>query len=154
MTEKFDSQEVHSENLKSSRLRDITSLFQPDTLLVDTYLDTIRSKFHLDPERDLMLAVLQDAVDSFQRNIFCRSEKEKAAFLEAEGWIFEAGSDWLFSFENICEMLGINARYLRKGLKTWKQRKLHEQKCSTPDEQSMSFSKLAPVDLTLPWPVA
>ncbi|OGQ80554.1 MAG: hypothetical protein A3G40_01235 [Deltaproteobacteria bacterium RIFCSPLOWO2_12_FULL_57_22] len=116
--------------------RDIISLFQPDTLLVDTYLETIRAKFHLDPERDLMLAVLRDAVDSFQRNMFYRTEKEKAAFLEAEDWMFEEGSDWVFSFENICETLGIDPHYLRKGLNAWKRRKLHEHPAGVSFQQA------------------
>ena len=39
----------------------VTSLFQPDTLLPEQYLDTFRRKLHLEPEKKLMLAILEDA---------------------------------------------------------------------------------------------
>jgi hypothetical protein len=45
------------------------SLFQPDTLLPDQYLATFRRKYRLDPERRLMLAVLENAIDCFQKNL-------------------------------------------------------------------------------------
>ncbi len=45
----------------------VTSLFQPDTLLPDQYLDTFRRKLHLEPEKKLMLAILEDAVACFQK---------------------------------------------------------------------------------------
>ena len=32
-------------------------------------------------------------------------------------------SDWLFSFENICETLQLNPGYIRRGLLVWKQAK-------------------------------
>ena len=31
----------------------------------------------------------------------------------------EADGDWVFSFENICEALGFNPAYVRKGLLRW-----------------------------------
>ena len=36
----------------------------------------------------------------------------------------EEGSDWLFSFENICEVLGFDPQYVRQGLVRWKRKKL------------------------------
>ena len=44
----------------------VSSLFQPDTLLPDQYLDTYRRKVHLEPEKKLMLAILEDAIACFQ----------------------------------------------------------------------------------------
>ena len=45
----------------------VSSLFQPDTLLPDQYLDTYRRKVHLEPEKKLMLAILEDAIACFQK---------------------------------------------------------------------------------------
>ena len=36
----------------------------------------------------------------------------------------EKNSDWPFSFENICEVLGFDPAYLRQGLLRWKRKKL------------------------------
>jgi len=105
----------------SSSVEDrIASLFQPDTLLTEQYLETHRRKTHLEPEIRLMLAVLEDAVACFQKYVTAQRPKEKALFQEAEEWFLEKDSDSIYSFENICESLGLNPDYLRKGLVQWK----------------------------------
>ena len=102
----------------------VASLFQPDTLLPAQYLDTFRRKAPLEPEKRLMLAVMEDAVACFQKYLLARDGRGRALFWEAEEWVVEEGSDWLFSFENICEVLGFNPQYVRQGLLRWKQGKL------------------------------
>jgi len=102
----------------------VTSLFQPDTLLPEQYLDTFRRKLHLEPEKKLMLAVLEDAVACFQKYVFARDAKGKALFRETEDWVLEPHGDWLFSFANVCETLGFEPDYLRQGLIKWKQQQL------------------------------
>ena len=104
----------------------VSSLFQPDTLLPAQYLETVRRKTHLDPEKKLMLAVLEDGVTSYQKYIHAQDGKEKNLFREAEEWILNENSDWLFSFESICESLGLNPKYIREGLIRWKENKLAE----------------------------
>src|SRR5918995_3226282 len=98
----------------------VTSLFQPDTLLPDQYLDTSRRKLHLEPEKKLMLAILEDAIACYQKYIFAREAKGQALFQEAEGWIEETGGATVFSFESVCETLGLNPDYLRRGMAAWK----------------------------------
>jgi len=102
------------------------SLFQPDTLVPTQYLETFRGKAHLEPEKSFMLAILEYAVASFQKYIFARDSKGKAIFHETEDWILEKNSEWIFSFENICEVLGFNPSYVRQGLLRWKEMKLAE----------------------------
>lgn len=104
----------------------LASLFQPDTLLSARYFENFRRNTFLDPEKRLMLAIFEDAVRCFQNYLFARDSRGKRAFLEAEEWTLETNSDWLFSFENICEVLGFDPRYVRLGLMRWKQRKLAE----------------------------
>jgi len=106
----------------SSSVEDrVASLFQPDTLLTEQYLDTYRRKTHLEPEKRLILAVLDDAVACFQKYVSAQKPKEKALFQEVEEWFLEKESDWAFSFENICESLDLDPDYLRKGLVQWKE---------------------------------
>jgi hypothetical protein len=45
-------------------------------------------------------------------------------FQDAEEWILEKDTDWPFSFETICEVLGLNPDYVRQGLVRWKEAKL------------------------------
>jgi len=104
----------------------VTSLFQPDTLLPEQYLETFRRRFYLEPEKKLMLAVLEDAIACFQKYIFARDGKSKMLFQEAEEWVQERGGDWLFSFANVCETLGFDPEYLRQGIMQWKEQRLAE----------------------------
>lgn len=97
----------------------VTSLFQPDTLLPDQYLDTFRRKLHLEPEKKLMLAILEDAIACYQKYIFARDGKGAALFREAEEWVEERGSGSVFTFDSACESLGLNPEYLRRGMADW-----------------------------------
>ena len=102
------------------------SLFQPDTLVPSQYFENFRGKAHLEPEKSFMLAILEYAVASFQKYIFARDSKGKAIFHETEDWILEENSDRLFSFETVCDALGFNPSYVRRGLLRWKEMKLAE----------------------------
>jgi hypothetical protein len=97
------------------------TVFQPDILIGTQYLATYRRRFHLDPERVLMLAVLEDAVVCFQENVGATCKRKLLLHDEAEEWIFERDGAYLFSFESICETLGFEASYFRQGLLRWKQ---------------------------------
>jgi hypothetical protein len=105
----------------------VSSLFQPDTLLPEQYLDTYRRKLYLEPEKKLMLALLEDGIACFQKYLFARDGKGKALFREAEHWVTENGSDAVFSFECVCDSLGLDPDYLRRGLSAWKARALAQQ---------------------------
>jgi hypothetical protein len=92
----------------------IASLFfQPDPCLPVRYFQTFR-KIPLEPEIKLMLAVLEDAIMCVQK--YARNGKKRRLFREAEEWLLEEADDWLFSFENICSVLGLDPSYLRHGL--------------------------------------
>ena len=104
----------------------IASLFQPDTLLSDQYFENLRRKTFFEPEKRLMLAVLEDAIRYYQDNWFSRNSKRKRVFDETEEWILTPDSDWVFSFDHVCETLGLSPAYLRRGLLRWKQRKQNQ----------------------------
>ncbi len=96
------------------------AVFQPDILIPSQYLATYQRRFNLDPERGLMLAVLQDAIVCYQEHLTATCKRKRLLFEEAEEWLFNSDSSYLFSFENICEALGFEAQYLRHGLVRWK----------------------------------
>ena len=84
-------------------------------------------------EEGLMLAVLENAVEYFQKYVLARSEREKRLFREAEEWILEKNSDWFFSFENICETLDLYPDYIRQGLLRWKEAKCRSVQAHQPE---------------------
>ncbi|MFI5396807.1 MAG: hypothetical protein ACHQ9S_14825 [Candidatus Binatia bacterium] len=102
-------------------------LLQPDTLLPSQYFAIMKRKGAHEPERRLVVAVLEDAVECFQKHVRARDQKARQLFLDAEEWIGSEDRTWPFSFENICDLLQINAEYLRRGLIVWKERSLKEQ---------------------------
>jgi PAS domain-containing protein len=97
------------------------SLFQPDTVLPAQYYGNLRRRALLEPEMQLTLAILEDAINCFQENLMAESVKGKKLFNEAEEWILDEDGDWIFSFRNVCELLGFNPSYMRQGLLRWKQ---------------------------------
>jgi len=97
-------------------------LLQPDTLLPSQYFAALRRKGAHEPERRLVIAVLQDAVDCFQKHVGARDRKARQLYLDAEEWISSDDRSWPFSFENVCDLLQINSEYLRRGLMIWRDR--------------------------------
>jgi hypothetical protein len=108
----------------------INALFQPDTLLPAQYLDTLQRTTFLEPEKRLMLAVLDDAINCFRENLFSQRGKDRRLFDEAEEWLLTPGGDRAFSFDNVCESLGLNPEYLRRGLQRWKETQRQNQSAS------------------------
>ena len=74
-------------------------------------------------ERRLLLAILEDAIRCFQTYLFARETRGRVLFREAEQWLASEDRD-LFSFETICEVLGIDPQQVRRGLHRWRDRQL------------------------------
>ena len=100
----------------------IASLFQPDTLLSNQYFDNMHRRTVLDPEKKLILAILEDAVDCFKENLFAEGGRRKMLFDDAEQWIRADADDWVFSFAHVCESLGLSPAYVRQGLLRWQEK--------------------------------
>ena len=98
-------------------------LFQSDELASDEYQKTFKRTIPFEPEKRLMLAVLEDAIVCFQRYFHARDRKQKELYEEAACWIFDRSDNRAFSFENICEFCSLDADYLRMGLLNWKNRR-------------------------------
>jgi len=100
----------------------VSSLFQPDTVLSEQYFENLRRKTYFEPEKRLMLAVLEDAIRCYQDNLHARKSKRRRLFEETEEWIVTGADDYVFSFRHVCEALGLSPEYLRQGMLRWKQR--------------------------------
>ena len=102
----------------------LPGLFEPDTLLPVQYFEAMRRKHLLEGEKRLVLSVLEDAVECFMKCLDATSNKGQRLFREAEEWINLEDKHWVFSFDNVCEMLDVNPEYMRKGLQRWKERRV------------------------------
>ena len=101
-------------------------LIEPEILLPSQFFDRFGGRSILEGERRLMLAVLEDAVSCFQKYAGATRPRARRLFQEAEQWFMDEDSNWPFSFEGICPILGINAEYFRNSLQRWKQQLLSQ----------------------------
>lgn len=79
---------------------------------------------NLQPEKRLMLAVLEEAVVTYMRYAATDDSMRPADFHEAAEWIASPEEKWPFSFVSICHVLGLEADVVRRGLSEWRTRQL------------------------------
>ena len=101
---------------RPSREVNAGSSFQADTLAPQQYQQTMRRKICREPEQELMLAVLKEAIYCIQRYVSARDKLRTRQYIEAKNWIMEEDSDWPFAFANICEVFALSPQYIRAGL--------------------------------------
>jgi hypothetical protein len=100
---------------------DTSRLFEPDELMPDQFYATLKRSRSSDPELRLMAAILEDAVSCLAKDPRDCARPHRKSIEEAESWINAEGEeDWVFSFANVCESLGLDPNYLRRGLVRWK----------------------------------
>lgn len=69
------------------------------------------------PERRLMAAVLQDALDCVGKYRLADNVRGRRLFWEAKRWFLNEAVDWPFSFEHICEVLSLDSNAVRRSLR-------------------------------------
>jgi hypothetical protein len=94
-------------------------LFESDAIAPDQFYANFRQGSPAYAERRLMMAVLQDALDCFRKHAFSQDQRSRQIFRDAQDWIFAADRQWCYSFENICDALGLDPDYVRRGLERW-----------------------------------
>lgn len=76
-----------------------------------------RPELTASPTNRLMLAVLEEALASFQKGLSsCRADQRHRS-CEVDRWVASTDESFVFSFESICSSLNIDAGYVREGLK-------------------------------------
>lgn len=113
-------------------------LFEPDSLLPAQFYRTFGRRLKARGELRLMVAVLEDAVECYRKYAAAQDEEGRRLFQEAAAWVQSRDRRYLFSFENICELLGIDPDCLRAGLqRRWVRR------CDPPDAAADSPERVA-----------
>ena len=95
------------------------SIFSLDTNATFQYFRTFCAKSPCTAEEKLMFAVLSNAIECLEKYHNSNRRRDRMLYREAECWVLSAADDHIFSFENICETLQIDANYLRLGLMRW-----------------------------------
>jgi hypothetical protein len=98
-------------------------IFEPDVLLpVQFFARTGQRRQRLSGERRLLIAVMRDALKCFQRYLDARAPKTRALYAAAEAWIMTEGinGDDAFTFDELCDALGMSPAYTRAGLLAWR----------------------------------
>ena len=122
--ERFMSGEMTEDFLCREQTRNLFG--QPDVTLVHEYLQVHRSTTAYTPEMRLIASVLEDGIDCYLKYFSAKNRRGKRLFGEAEQWIFSRNDDWLFSCDNICEMLKLDPDYIRRILREITQKPLRE----------------------------
>ena len=99
----------------------LANLFEPDVLVPAQFFARYRAQAR-SGEMRLLLAVLEDGIATFQQHVRDRDRKGRQLFRDAAEWIESPCVDGPFTFEVICDALGIDAEYLRAGLRRWRER--------------------------------
>src|SRR5271166_6209005 len=83
-------------------------------LLPGQYVDLVRRNHVIEGELKLLLAVLEDAIRCYLRNVDAKDGERRRDFVEVRHWFESSGrrrAD-IFSFDNLCAALGIEPRVL------------------------------------------
>jgi len=93
---------------------DHQSIFESDAVLASQFFTPPTAL--PDPERALMVAVLEDGVRCFLNYYRAADRKQRILYEEARAWLLSAQRTGLYAFENVCDVLGVEPGYLRRQL--------------------------------------
>jgi hypothetical protein len=91
-----------------------------DLILLCQYCD-VSSGYGLSGEQRLLLALLTDALNVYQKGALSRLTRLRRLYVDAERWMLADRTDTnAFSFTTACDALGINPELLRRRIIDWK----------------------------------
>ena len=91
----------------------------PDPILPDQFAHSRHQHTRRIPELSLMLAVLEDAIRTFSRSAGSRRRRHQRLFAEEAAWFESHDVERPFAFESICDALGLEPAWIRRGLHEW-----------------------------------
>jgi hypothetical protein len=118
------------------------TILGPDTLVPAQYFDRMGSDAAFQPEKRLMLAVLEEAIATYQRHATADSRRSQRLVDEVEEWVSGESGEWPFSFDNICAALDLDAEYLRTGMARWKETERRKAALGRPTVYRFPFRRV------------
>ena len=101
---------------------------QSDAVLPAQFFQERQGSGAFKPFTRLLHAILIDAVRCYQVNFDARRPSKKQQFSEARGWLFHDEDNGPFSFRKVCDELEIDPHHVRRGLISWKVKRLAGEK--------------------------
>ena len=115
------------------------SLYRPDCVVPELSLERLRRTTARCAEGRLAMAVLEDAVECFQKHVFATRSRHRRLYREAEAWLFAdsrgRSSDSACTFDFICDALGIERDNMRRGLMRWRDKQIAERAAQRTSEE-------------------
>ena len=114
------------------------NLFGPDVIVIHEYLACLSEQYcsYAGDKTDCSGAGRRHRL--LPQILYGQKSTRKRIFAEAGQWIFDRDDDWLFGFDNICEMLKLDPDYIRRVLKQSEQERLLPQ--LSEHQQTTDFS--------------
>ena len=94
----------------------LARILEPDIFLPSQFYGAGGLSRKLEGEKRLMIAILKDAVECLEKYRGARTSAGRSHYESAIEWVKDTDTEWLFSFTNICDLLGFDADYMREVL--------------------------------------
>jgi hypothetical protein len=121
----------------------LARILEPDIFLPSQFYGNGGLSRKLEGEKRLMIAILKDAVECLEKYRGSRSGAGKISYQSAIEWVEDTDTDWLYSFTNICDLLGFDPDYLREQLLKRENRYVKPLQTRTLSLTSMSASAIS-----------
>jgi hypothetical protein len=109
-------EELPEHHREDKDMENSSRLFEGDVIAPEQYREIFSRSRHLEPEQELMLAILCDAIECIFK--YCDEPVPVRAklFHDAQEWLFDDEEKEPFSFLNVCDSLNFDPSYLRRGV--------------------------------------
>jgi hypothetical protein len=94
----------------------LARILEPDIFLPSQFYGAGGLSRKLEGEKRLMIAILKDAVECLEKYRGARTSTGRSHYENAIEWVKDTDTEWLFSFTNICDLLGFDPDYMREVL--------------------------------------
>jgi hypothetical protein len=91
----------------------LARILEPDVFLPSQFYGQAGLSRQLEGEKRLMIAILKDAVECLEKYRDAKASAAQNQYQNALEWVQDTGTEWLFSFTNICDLLGFDPDYMR-----------------------------------------
>jgi len=89
----------------------------PDGILPAQLGDRPFGGARIQPEKRLQVAVLADAILTFHQKAGVERPRARRLFAEVDAWFASDDADGPFTFITICDSLGFDPAYIRRGIR-------------------------------------
>jgi hypothetical protein len=91
----------------------LARILEPDVFLPSQFYGAGTLSRQVEGEKRLMIAILKDAVECLEKYRGAKNSSGRYEYENALEWIKDRGTEWLFSFINVCDLLGFDPDYMR-----------------------------------------